>query len=58
MTVMFTYTTLCKWKTKRDAFFTINVADEDGIPWERIRGLNNGRWERMWKKCEEFMEVK
>ncbi|KDQ11684.1 hypothetical protein BOTBODRAFT_35114 [Botryobasidium botryosum FD-172 SS1] len=33
-------------------------SDEDGIPWERIRGMNNGRWERMWKKCEEFMEVK
>ncbi|KDQ06577.1 hypothetical protein BOTBODRAFT_39481 [Botryobasidium botryosum FD-172 SS1] len=33
-------------------------SDEDGIPWERVRGMNNGRWERMWKKCEEFMEIK
>jgi len=33
-------------------------SDEDGSPWERVRSWNDGRWERMWKKCEEFMEVK
>ncbi|KDQ17825.1 hypothetical protein BOTBODRAFT_127701 [Botryobasidium botryosum FD-172 SS1] len=31
---------------------------EDGNPWERIRSWHGGRWERLWKGCEEFMEVK
>jgi len=31
---------------------------EDGSPWERVKSWNDGRWDRMWKKCEEFMEVK
>ncbi|KDQ11685.1 hypothetical protein BOTBODRAFT_113976 [Botryobasidium botryosum FD-172 SS1] len=33
-------------------------SDEDGNPWERIRAWNDGRWDRMWKRCEELMQVK
>ncbi|KDQ17831.1 hypothetical protein BOTBODRAFT_171545 [Botryobasidium botryosum FD-172 SS1] len=31
--------------------------EADGNAWERIRGWHNGRWERLWKKSEEFMQV-
>jgi len=31
--------------------------EADGNGWERVRGWHNGRWERLWNKCEEFMHV-
>ncbi|KDQ17829.1 hypothetical protein BOTBODRAFT_185266 [Botryobasidium botryosum FD-172 SS1] len=31
--------------------------EADGNAWERIKGWHNGRWERLWKKSEEFMQV-
>jgi len=33
-------------------------SEDDGCPWDRVRGWHNGRWERMWDKCEAFMQVK
>ncbi|KDQ17833.1 hypothetical protein BOTBODRAFT_105044 [Botryobasidium botryosum FD-172 SS1] len=29
--------------------------EENG--WERIKGWHNGRWERLWEKSEEYMQV-
>jgi len=39
------------WMTKVNS-------EEDGNPWERVRRWHDGRWERLWKRCEEFTQVK
>jgi len=31
--------------------------EADGNAWERVKGWHNGRWERLWKRSEEFMQV-
>lgn len=31
---------------------------EGGFPWDRVRLWHGGRWERMWKRCEDYLEVK
>ncbi|KDQ11680.1 hypothetical protein BOTBODRAFT_67848 [Botryobasidium botryosum FD-172 SS1] len=32
-------------------------SSEDGNIWEKVKGWHAGRWERMWKECEGFMQV-
>jgi len=27
-------------------------------PWDRVRGWHDGKWERLWVKCEEFTQIK
>jgi len=31
--------------------------EADGNGWERVKSWHNGRWERLWKKSEEFLRV-
>lgn len=36
----------------------IPESEGGGFPWDRVRLWHDGRWERMWKRCEGYLEIK